>query len=68
MIPKYLYHYTKIDTMKKIIDSHKIRFTRLDLLNDPCEGIVQFTDVTRHLNIIIKIKKCIWVWACYLIF
>lgn len=58
MIPKYLYHYTKIDTMKKIIDSHKIRFTRLDLLNDPCEGIVQFTDVTRHLNINQKVIYC----------
>ena len=38
MIPKYVYHYTSIDTLKAILTSHKIRFTRLDLLNDPYEG------------------------------
>lgn len=41
MIPKYLYHYTKIDTLKAIIESKNIRFKRLDLLNDPLEGIVK---------------------------
>ena len=39
MVPKYLYHYTDIDTVKKIIESKKIRFKRLDLLNDPYEGV-----------------------------
>lgn len=41
MIPKYLYHYTSIETLKKIIETKKIRFTRLDRLNDPYEGIVE---------------------------
>lgn len=41
MIPKYLYHYTSIDTLKKIIETKKIRFTRLDKLNDPYEGLVE---------------------------
>ena len=39
MIPKYVYHYTSISTLKEIINSENIRFTRLDLLNDPYEGI-----------------------------
>lgn len=38
MIPRYLFHYTSIDTAKKILQSHKIRFSRLDSLNDPYEG------------------------------
>lgn len=33
-----MYHYTSIETIKKILLSQKIRFTRLDLLNDPYEG------------------------------
>lgn len=40
MIPKYLYQYTDIDALKKILQSQKILFNRLDLLNDPFEGIV----------------------------
>lgn len=58
MIPKYLYHYTSIDTVKKIVDSQKIRFTRLDLLNDPYEGIVAFEDIKEHPNINQKIIYC----------
>lgn len=38
MIPKYVYHYTTIKSLKEIIKSGNIRFTRLDLLNDPFEG------------------------------
>jgi len=45
MIPKYLFHYTSIETAKKILQSHKIRFTRLDLLNDPYEGDFAFPDL-----------------------
>ena len=41
MIPKYLYQYTSVENLKKIIESHKIRFTRLDCLNDPYEGFFQ---------------------------
>lgn len=40
MIPKYLYQYTDIEALKKILQSQKILFNRLDLLNDPFEGIV----------------------------
>ncbi|MBQ2883584.1 MAG: DUF2971 domain-containing protein [Alphaproteobacteria bacterium] len=39
MIPKYVYHYTSLSTLREIINSGNIRFTRLDLLNDPYEGI-----------------------------
>lgn len=38
MIPPFLYHYTKVDSLKAILPSRTIRFTRLDLLNDPTEG------------------------------
>ena len=41
VIPKYLYQYTSVENLKKIIESHKIRFTRLDCLNDPYEGFFQ---------------------------
>lgn len=42
MLPKYLYHYTSIETLKKIIETRTIKFTRLDKLNDPKEGIIAF--------------------------
>lgn len=38
MIPKFMFHYTSIESIKAILMSHKVRFTRLDLLNDPYEG------------------------------
>ncbi|MCM1235589.1 MAG: hypothetical protein NC489_36280 [Ruminococcus flavefaciens] len=44
--------------MKKIVDSQKIRFTRLDLLNDPYEGIVDFEDIKAHPNINQKFIYC----------
>ncbi len=40
MIPKYLYQYTNIEALKKILLSRTILFNRLDLLNDPYEGMV----------------------------
>ncbi len=40
MIPKYLYQYTNIEALKKILLSETILFNRLDLLNDPYEGMV----------------------------
>lgn len=58
MIPKYLYHYTSIDTIKKIVNSQKIRFTRLDLLNDPYEGIIDFEDIKEHPNLNRKLIYC----------
>ncbi len=41
MIPGYLFHYTKIETIKDILASRSFRFTRLDLLNDPYEGLCE---------------------------
>lgn len=41
MIPKYLYQYTDIDALEKIYKSRTILFKRLDLLNDPYEGVVK---------------------------
>lgn len=41
MIPHYLYHYTTVKGLIDILNSKKIRFKRLDLLNDPYEGYVE---------------------------
>lgn len=41
MIPKYLYHYTNIDSFEKIYKNRTILFNRLDLLNDPYEGVAK---------------------------
>lgn len=38
MIPSYLYHYTSIDSLLKILSTSSIRFKRLDLMNDPLDG------------------------------
>jgi len=40
MIPKYLYHYSSIEKLGNIIEHGTIRFTRLDVLNDPLEGLL----------------------------
>ena len=37
-IPEYLYHYTSIANLVLILSSGNIRFSRLDLVNDPEEG------------------------------
>lgn len=39
MIPTSLCQYTNIESVKKILENKTIRFTRLDCLNDPLEGI-----------------------------
>jgi len=36
--PKYVFHYTSIDTLEKIITTKSIKFNRLDLVNDNNEG------------------------------
>lgn len=38
MIPTYLYHYTSLETLLLILEENTIRFSRLDLMNDPVEG------------------------------
>jgi len=38
MIPKYLYHYTSVETLLLILETNSIRFNRLDRMNDPHEG------------------------------
>ena len=38
MIPKFLYHYTSVETLQLILENNKFRFNRLDLMNDPFEG------------------------------
>ena len=40
--PKYLFHYTSIDKLCLILRNRSLRFTRLDKVNDPEEGL------TRH--------------------
>jgi len=37
-IPKFLYHYTSLDTLKLILKNRTIRFNRLDRVNDPNEA------------------------------
>lgn len=59
MIPKYLYHYTSCETLEAIFKSRKIRFNRLDRLNDKYEGfnVIEGED-HQHL------RKCIYV-SCW---
>ena len=37
--PKWLYHYTSIDVFALILNDPKIRFRRLDLMDDPNEAL-----------------------------
>lgn len=37
-IPKFLFHYTSIETLDKIVTNKSIRFNRLDKVNDKNEG------------------------------
>ena len=60
MIPKYVYHYTSIDSLKKIIESKKIRFKRLDLLNDPYEGLHEFENLDNYSGELRKVIYCSW--------
>lgn len=43
MIPKYLYHYTSTETLFAILETSSIRFSRLDLVNDPYEGLCKLS-------------------------
>lgn len=36
--PEYLYHYTSIESLALILKSSKLRFSRLDCVNDPLEA------------------------------
>ncbi|WP_026523782.1 hypothetical protein [Butyrivibrio sp. MB2005] len=56
MIPKYLYHYTSIDTLKKILENKTIKFSRLDTMNDPLEGIITINESQELLNA----RKCMY--------
>ena len=58
MIPKYVYHYTSIETLKEIIITKNIRFTRLDKLNDPYEGLIESEDETMSIKEIRKRVYC----------
>lgn len=51
MIPSYLYHYTSVSTLIKILQSKRIRFNRLDLMNDPVEG---------HTSMFPDAKTCVF--------
>ncbi len=50
MIPKYLYHYTSLDTVKIILENKTIKFNRLDLMNDPLEGIITIDESKKLLD------------------
>ncbi len=56
MIPKYLYHYTSVETLKKIFENKTIKFSRLDLMNDPMEGIITINESQELLDV----RKCVY--------
>lgn len=50
MIPKYLYHYTSVENFLLILKTGKIRFKRLDKVNDPIEGnIPEYPKIGRYV-------------------
>lgn len=48
-IPDRLYHYTSIDALAMILSTRKLRFTRLDLVNDPEEAAANDLPISREL-------------------
>ena len=51
MIPNYLYHYTSLEVLILILKEGKIRFKRLDKVNDPTEGnIPEFPELCIFLR------------------
>lgn len=57
-IPKYLYHYTTVDTLRAIVENKTIRFTRLDKLNDPIEGMIGINNNGTKIDLIMKYAYC----------
>lgn len=55
MTNNFLYHYTSFSTFEKILSSNRIRFTRLDKLEDMYEG---------HSDLLSNTKKCVFV-SCW---
>lgn len=55
MICKYIYHYTTIDTLKNILASKTIKFSRMDLLNDPYEGLCYVNNDKNE-----ELRKCVY--------
>lgn len=50
MIPPFLYHYTSVEALLLILKNKTIRFTRLDYLNDPLEGLhSKFQNLSKHV-------------------
>ncbi|KAB2970349.1 DUF2971 domain-containing protein [Zoogloea sp.] len=48
-VPDRLYHYTSIEALAMILSTRKLRFTRLDLVNDPEEAISHDLNISREL-------------------
>lgn len=44
-IPKHLYHYTSLSNLALILENKTLRFTRLDLVNDPTEATADVENV-----------------------
>src|SRR6056297_1065748 len=44
-LPDYLYHYTSIEVLEKILKNSTLRFSRLDQVNDPME--VKASDIKK---------------------
>lgn len=51
-----LYHYTRLDTLKKILTEKKLRFTNRAYLNDKSEGIDVLTFCKEHID-------DVWTWG-----
>ncbi len=48
-----VYHYTSLDVLKKILASNKLRFTKMNSLNDKSEY--------KHGIRLLKKQNC-WIW------
>jgi hypothetical protein len=48
--PEVVYHYTTMETMKKIVDSESIWATSLNYLNDASEGDLKALAPVAHLG------------------
>lgn len=58
IVPPYLYHYTSVDSLAKILETGNIRFTQVDKLNDPVEGYISVHEATLNLKIPMKCAYC----------
>ena len=68
-LPEYLYHYTSIETLAHILSGRKLRFARLDTVNDPDEA--RTTDMEQASTLVFvscwtaEDKELLAMWKIY---